>query len=261
MSRAERPLKAAPTPRACERPERSGGPGRRENLERSSREEAGFRDQAGLARDNVPAGEILSPDRLAGAPAGSSALRDMQGWSCEAPIKATIGASAWAFHISSICVETAGSILMLWGGHSPGSTTDTALYRVPQMSARRRLQVAVGRERGVTSSISLSATCRPIEAGRFVRSMSEDAPRTRRVGVCDRCSNGARMWGRGGRFRRCFEVNGSGCEGRMGRITMMEPASVGHAPGIEARKGRDAVGGSVYESPSRGLARAGADHN
>jgi hypothetical protein len=30
------------------------------------------------------------------------------------------------------------------------------------------------------------------------------------------------------------------------------------APGIEARQGRDAAGGSVHESPARGLARAGA---
>lgn len=43
MSRAEIPHKATPAPRAfCERPERSGGPGRRENLERSVREEAGL---------------------------------------------------------------------------------------------------------------------------------------------------------------------------------------------------------------------------
>src|SRR3546814_2069536 len=53
---------------AAKRPERSGGPGRRENLERSVREEARLR-----------AGEILSPDRLERGDAGSSALRDMQG--------------------------------------------------------------------------------------------------------------------------------------------------------------------------------------
>src|SRR3546814_10703169 len=53
---------------AAQRPERSGGPGRRENLERSVREEA-----------RVRAGEILSPDRLESGDAGSSALRVMQG--------------------------------------------------------------------------------------------------------------------------------------------------------------------------------------
>jgi hypothetical protein len=41
------------------------------------------------------------------------------------------------------------------------------------------------------------------------------------------------------------------------RSMPLEPASAGDAPGIEA-EGRDAAGGSVYESPARGLARAGA---
>src|SRR3546814_13693044 len=65
---AQRPQAPLPTASAAQRPERSGGPGRRENLERSAREEARLR-----------AGEILSPDRLERGDAGSSALRDMQG--------------------------------------------------------------------------------------------------------------------------------------------------------------------------------------
>jgi hypothetical protein len=43
----------------CERPKRSEGCGRRENLQRSGREEAG-----------LPAGEIFWPAGLAAAPAG-----------------------------------------------------------------------------------------------------------------------------------------------------------------------------------------------
>ena len=42
MSRALSPHRAPLSPRAGERPKRSGGPGRRKNLERSGREEAGL---------------------------------------------------------------------------------------------------------------------------------------------------------------------------------------------------------------------------
>ena len=83
MARAQRPQEALPTPRACKRPERSGGPGRRKNLERRwrrGREEAGW-----------PAGEILLSDGLWAAPAGSSALQSRQGRLAEPPRKVTVG--------------------------------------------------------------------------------------------------------------------------------------------------------------------------
>jgi len=73
MARARSPP-AAPAHRAVARPDRRGGPGRRENLQRSGREEAG-----------VPAGEILPADRLDGGGAGSSAWRDMQGTASRRP--------------------------------------------------------------------------------------------------------------------------------------------------------------------------------
>jgi hypothetical protein len=83
MARAQRPQEALPTPRACKRPERSGGPGRRKNLERRWRR---GREEAGM-----PAGEILLPDGLWAAPAGSSALQSRQGRLAEPPRKATVG--------------------------------------------------------------------------------------------------------------------------------------------------------------------------
>jgi len=98
MSRRRETAKAPPTPRACERPEQSGGPGRRENLERSVREEA-----------RLGAGEILPTDRLAAAPAGSSALRDMQGWTAKLRLKETIGASPEGFS-SSVSVTRVASL-------------------------------------------------------------------------------------------------------------------------------------------------------
>jgi len=73
MARVRSPP-AAPAHRAVARPDRRGGPGRRKNLQRSGREEAG-----------VPAGEILPADRLDGGGAGSSAWRDMQGTASRRP--------------------------------------------------------------------------------------------------------------------------------------------------------------------------------
>jgi hypothetical protein len=61
--------------RAFARPEQSGGPGRRKNLERRQRrgrEEAGLSD-ARIFEAALPAGEILLLDRLTAGPAGSSA--------------------------------------------------------------------------------------------------------------------------------------------------------------------------------------------
>ena len=66
------------SPRACSRPEQGGGPPRRENLQRSGREEAG-----------LPAGEIFSPRRLRVASAGSKAERDKQGTGLRQPGQGT----------------------------------------------------------------------------------------------------------------------------------------------------------------------------
>jgi hypothetical protein len=85
MARAQRPQEALPTPRACKRPERSGGPGRRKNLERRWRR---GREEAGL-----PAGEILLSDGLWAAPAGSSALQSRQERHAEPPRKGTVAHS------------------------------------------------------------------------------------------------------------------------------------------------------------------------
>jgi hypothetical protein len=85
MARAQRPQRALPAPRACERPEHSGGPGRRKNLERRLRR---AREEGRL-----PAGEILLPDGLWAASAGSSALQSRQGRFAEPPRKVTVARS------------------------------------------------------------------------------------------------------------------------------------------------------------------------
>ena len=65
MSRRIETGKGALSPQACERPEHRGGPGRRKNLQRSGREEAGPRVQASPGpRINLPAGEIFAPSGL-----------------------------------------------------------------------------------------------------------------------------------------------------------------------------------------------------
>ena len=86
MARAQRPQRALPTPRACERPEHSGGPGRRKNLERRLRR---GREEAGLSgRGNSFAGWVVA------APAGSSAWESHAGTACDIAEKATNGLSA-----------------------------------------------------------------------------------------------------------------------------------------------------------------------
>ena len=74
---------ATDTASETERPEHSGGPRRRENLQRSGREEAGPWVMAlPDPKINLPGREILSPQRLAAATAGSSGHRDMRGRAC-----------------------------------------------------------------------------------------------------------------------------------------------------------------------------------
>ena len=87
MSRAGRPQKAAPTPRACERPEPA------EDLGGGK-----FGAQRPRGGRLVRPGKFFSPDRLAAAPAGSSALRDMQGRACGNGRKGDVADSPRGLH-------------------------------------------------------------------------------------------------------------------------------------------------------------------
>lgn len=77
---------AADTASEAARPEHSGGPRRRENLT-AQRPRGGRLTGSGFAwpEINLPAGEILAPQKLAAATAGSSGHRDMQGRGCRTP--------------------------------------------------------------------------------------------------------------------------------------------------------------------------------
>lgn len=77
MARAQRPQRVLATPRACERPKHSEGPGRRKNLERRLRR--------GREETGSPAGEILLAEGLWAALAESSALQSQQGRHAEPP--------------------------------------------------------------------------------------------------------------------------------------------------------------------------------
>ena len=88
-------------------------------MERSVREEARLR-----------AGEILPPDRLAAAPAGSSAQRDMQGWVCAHSMKETTGTSARARYTSAMQSRPVRSSSTRGAAHLPCATADNALARL-----------------------------------------------------------------------------------------------------------------------------------
>jgi hypothetical protein len=91
-ARVETAMGAAIT--ATSRPEQSGGPARRENLQRSGREEAGPGVQALPGpRINLPAGGIFSPRGLRAEPAGSKGGRDEQGWDSGNRDRGLIGVS------------------------------------------------------------------------------------------------------------------------------------------------------------------------
>ena len=84
---------------------------------------------AAARRPACPAGEILGPQRLAAAPAGSSVQRDMQGRACRTREEASTGHPLEALHLSTAGTEPRPTLKAAHGGELRRHSTTTTLGR------------------------------------------------------------------------------------------------------------------------------------